>query len=192
MSNSVIATNGPFLVGYTLCFGLMGALVVQAYIYFTRFTDDRRAIKTFVTVVLLLETLMTGSVFGGLWVSFSQNSLNLSPSMLVDAFFFAPMTGLVTTLTHGFFCWRIASLRKFHLLPLPIMMVIYRICWVADNSRILSCTLRFPYFNLPASYILLWLMTFSLQILPIIHPPNPHTSSPLGSWPGSEVVSCVI
>jgi hypothetical protein len=37
---------------------------------------------------------MTGSVFGGLWVSFSQNSLNLSPSMLVDAFFFAPMTGL--------------------------------------------------------------------------------------------------
>ncbi|KAF8550658.1 hypothetical protein OG21DRAFT_387921 [Imleria badia] len=35
----------------------------------------------------------------------------------------APVTGLVTTLTQGFYCWRISSLRRSHLLPFPIMMV---------------------------------------------------------------------
>ncbi|KAI9453816.1 hypothetical protein HD554DRAFT_514854 [Boletus coccyginus] len=122
MSNARI--NGPFVVGYSLCFGLMGALAVQAYIYFTTFTGDRRIIKAFVSAVLLLETLLTGVVFAGFWASSTQEFPLMVPSLLVaKPVVIAPISGLVTTLTHGFFCWRIASLRKFRLLPFPIMMV---------------------------------------------------------------------
>ena len=62
----------------------MGSLFLD--IYFTRFKDDRRAIKAFgdccncslldciripplVTIVLLLETLMTALVFLAFWIS---------------------------------------------------------------------------------------------------------------------------
>ncbi|KAI9453810.1 hypothetical protein HD554DRAFT_2318046 [Boletus coccyginus] len=144
-ASSDAPVNGPFVIGYTLCFGLMGALAVQACvytlafshkphdvshgltifsdIYFTRFTDDRRAIKTFVTIVLLLETLLTGAVFVDFWISSTNGLVLESAASPTASFGLAPITGLVTTLTHGFFCWRIYSLRKFRLLSLPIMMV---------------------------------------------------------------------
>ena len=66
---TLLFTSDPTLhdmqvIGYTLCFGLMGALAVQACvysrsglrhiswtlfsdIYFTRFPDDRKVVKTF-------------------------------------------------------------------------------------------------------------------------------------------------
>ncbi|KAF8130238.1 hypothetical protein EV363DRAFT_1167683, partial [Boletus edulis] len=116
------------VIGYTLSFALMGALVVQAYIYFARFTDDRKAIKALVIVVLLLETLITALVFYGLWaVSASQFPIFYLGEDLIG---FPPldialacMAGLaVTTLTHGFYCWRISTLRKSLLIPFLIMM----------------------------------------------------------------------
>ncbi|KAF8130236.1 hypothetical protein EV363DRAFT_1490549, partial [Boletus edulis] len=122
------------VVGYTLCFTLMGALAVQAYIYFTRFTDDRRAIKAFVIVVLLLETLLSVLVFDGFWGTSTvplpnrpADGITATSSFMTEPFGLAiltPVTGLeVTTLTHGFYCWRIWTLRQSRLIPFPVMMV---------------------------------------------------------------------
>ncbi|KAG6374083.1 hypothetical protein JVT61DRAFT_4725 [Boletus reticuloceps] len=81
---------GPFAIGYTLCFTLMGALVVQAYVYFTRFADDRRIIKALVIVTLLLEVLISAGVIvalGGLFVE----SAAITPYALLVL---SPMAGL--------------------------------------------------------------------------------------------------
>ncbi|KAF8130226.1 hypothetical protein EV363DRAFT_1335494 [Boletus edulis] len=129
-NGTYMQVNGPFVIGYTLSFALMGALVVQAYIYFTRFTDDRRAIKALVMVVLLLETLITALVFYGLWAT-STSEFSISIFYYLGQYLMGPllgmvlasMAGLVTTLTHGFYCWRISTLRKSLLIPFPIMMV---------------------------------------------------------------------
>ena len=79
----------------------MYGLTVASDIYFTRFTDDRRAIKAFgdccscsdetaidyppVIVVLVLEILMSMLVFAGFWIS----EFTIDAAMLV-----APITGL--------------------------------------------------------------------------------------------------
>ncbi|KAF8438506.1 hypothetical protein L210DRAFT_2268991 [Boletus edulis BED1] len=117
--NAPVSAIVPFLIGYTLCFTLMGALVVQAYIYFTRFADDRRTIKALVIVILLLEVFISAGVIvalGGLFVE----SATITPYAILVL---SPMAGLVTTLTHGFYCWRIWTLRKSWLIPFPIIMV---------------------------------------------------------------------
>ena len=79
----------------------MYGLTVASDIYFTRFTDDRRAIKAFgdycscsdetaidyppVIVVLVLEILMSMLVFAGFWIS----EFTIDAAMLV-----ALITGL--------------------------------------------------------------------------------------------------
>ncbi|KIJ60916.1 hypothetical protein HYDPIDRAFT_31795 [Hydnomerulius pinastri MD-312] len=125
-------SNGPFVVGYTLCFSLMGALVVQSFVYFTRFPDDRAAMKALVLVILLLESLITAFVLHGFWISSTYEvegpyALIIGTlSMVSDVWSFrslAPLSGLVTTLTHGFFCWRIWVLRRSLLIPILVMML---------------------------------------------------------------------
>jgi len=126
ISSNTIDFAVPFGIGYTLCFTLMGALVVQAYIYFTRFADDRRTIKALVIVILLLEVLISAGVIvavGGSFTAALTTSITLFVTTPIALFVISPMAGLVTTLTHGFYCWRIWTLRKSWLIPFPIMMV---------------------------------------------------------------------
>ncbi|KAF8841857.1 hypothetical protein BDN67DRAFT_966561 [Paxillus ammoniavirescens] len=118
--------NGPFVIGYTFCFGLMGALAVQSFVYFTRFADDRKGVKALVVVTLLLETLMTIFAFHGFWTTStaSNENNNLATISIVWPYLaLGPMTGLVTTLTHGFFCWRISIIRQSLRIPIGVMML---------------------------------------------------------------------
>ncbi|KIJ04869.1 hypothetical protein PAXINDRAFT_183038, partial [Paxillus involutus ATCC 200175] len=120
--------NGPFVIGYTLCFGLMGVLAVQSFVYFTRFADDKKGVKALVMVILLLETLMTIFAFHGFWITSTyyvdeypdSATLSLAPN-LWSFIALGPMTGLVTTLTHGFFCWRISIIRQSLRIPIGVM-----------------------------------------------------------------------
>ncbi|KAH7919090.1 hypothetical protein BV22DRAFT_1041234 [Leucogyrophana mollusca] len=128
--------EGPFVIGYTLCFGLMGVLAVQTFVYFNRFPNDRGWIKTLVSVVFFLESLITVFAFHGFWtgvtvhgsdlsaiVAAGQSGLSLSPDPLWSFLALAPLTGLVSFLTHGFFCWRIWIISRSFIVPVLVMMV---------------------------------------------------------------------
>ncbi|KAG2153280.1 hypothetical protein DEU56DRAFT_955304 [Suillus clintonianus] len=128
--------EGPFVIGYTCCFVLMGILLVQCFIYFNRFPNDRMWTKALVSVTLLLETLITVFVFHGFWIGATQRGSNLSmvvatgvggqrldPDPLWSYVALAPLTGLVSSLTHGFFCWRIWAVRNSMIVPVLVMMV---------------------------------------------------------------------
>ncbi|KAH7927443.1 hypothetical protein BV22DRAFT_1045366 [Leucogyrophana mollusca] len=129
-------SEGPFVIGYTLCFGLMGVLAVQTFIYFNRFPNDRMWIKILVSIVFLLESLITVFAFHGFWtgvtvhgsdlsaiVAAGQGGVSLQPDPLWSFEALAPLTGLVSSLTHGFFCWRIWAVRHSIFVPVLVMMV---------------------------------------------------------------------
>ncbi|KIJ61894.1 hypothetical protein HYDPIDRAFT_30962 [Hydnomerulius pinastri MD-312] len=90
------------VVGYTFCFGLMGVLAVQIFVYFTRFPNDRTAMKAFVAVILLLELTITVFVYHDFWVSAATDEplqsvgAGLGSGYLYP--FLAPLTGLVLIL----------------------------------------------------------------------------------------------
>ncbi|KAH7906642.1 hypothetical protein BJ138DRAFT_1162188 [Hygrophoropsis aurantiaca] len=128
--------EGPFVIGYTMCFGLMGVLAVQAFIYFNRFPNDRTWMKTLVTVVFCLESLITIFAFHGFWTGVTKlgsdlsgivaagvGGQSLSPDPLWSYVAIAPLTGLVSFLTHGFFCWRIWVVGQAIIVPVLVMMV---------------------------------------------------------------------
>lgn len=135
-SSSDTFDEGPFVIGYTCCFTLMGILLVQCVIYFSRFPNDRMWTKVLVSAILLLETIMTVLVFHGFWIGATQHGSNLSwvvavgiggqqlvPDPLWSFIALAPLTGLVSSLTHGFFCWRIWAVRKSMIVPMLVMML---------------------------------------------------------------------
>ncbi|KAG1746481.1 hypothetical protein EDB19DRAFT_1689855 [Suillus lakei] len=114
----------------------MGVLLVQCVIYFSQFPNDRMWTKALVSVILLLETLITVFAFHGFWIGATQNGSNLSwvvavgiggqqlvPDPLWSYVAMAPLTGLVSSITHGFFCWRIWAVRKSVVVPLLVMML---------------------------------------------------------------------
>ncbi|KIJ61897.1 hypothetical protein HYDPIDRAFT_30964 [Hydnomerulius pinastri MD-312] len=94
--SGLAAVNGPFVVGYTFCFGLMGVLAVQIFVYFTRFPNDRTSMKAFVTVILLLELTLTVFVFHGFWVATTMGDiLEAADTQSVYLYpYLAPLTGL--------------------------------------------------------------------------------------------------
>lgn len=90
--------------------------------------------KVLVSVILLLETIITVFVFHGFWIGATQHGSNLSwvvavgiggqqlvPDPLWSFVALAPLTGLVSSLTHGFFCWRIWAVRKSMIVPALVM-----------------------------------------------------------------------
>ncbi|KIJ65930.1 hypothetical protein HYDPIDRAFT_27144 [Hydnomerulius pinastri MD-312] len=135
MATNDTMDEGPFVIGYALCFGLMGVLSVQCFIYFSRFPNDRAWMKALVALILLLETLITTFALHGFWIGVTHASdlsaivaagtggQELQPDPLWSFVALAPLTGLVSTLTHGFFCWRIWAVRQSIVIPVMIMMV---------------------------------------------------------------------
>ncbi|KAF9221714.1 hypothetical protein BS17DRAFT_768380 [Gyrodon lividus] len=95
---NLVESRYPQVVWYTLCFGLMGVLAVQGLVYFTRFTEDRTAVKALVIVILVLETLMTIFAFHEFWMAsthFDNEYFFTQTLMLWSYTALAPMTGLV-------------------------------------------------------------------------------------------------
>lgn len=92
--------------------------------------------KVLVSVILLLETIITVFAFHGFWIGATQHGSNLSwvvavgiggqqlvPDPLWSYVALAPLTGLVSFLTHGFFCWRIWAVRKSMIVPVFVMLL---------------------------------------------------------------------
>ncbi|KAF8554942.1 hypothetical protein OG21DRAFT_1484305 [Imleria badia] len=77
-SSADTTDEGPFVLGYAMCFGLMGVLFAHCFIYFTKFPNDRAWIRVLVDVVLLLETLITIFALHGFWVGVTDHNSDLS------------------------------------------------------------------------------------------------------------------
>ncbi|KAF7303496.1 hypothetical protein MIND_00578600 [Mycena indigotica] len=117
----------PLFVGTIMNWALMGALVVQAYIYFVAFPRDRlpnKAIVCFVLVAELLQTLGdsrdTIRTFGAKWGDFA------SLDTVGWAWFSVPILGsTIGCVGQLFFAWRIHIIgaRKAWVVPIIITII---------------------------------------------------------------------
>ncbi|KAH7911305.1 hypothetical protein BJ138DRAFT_935604 [Hygrophoropsis aurantiaca] len=123
---------GPLVIGYSLSFGLMGFLTLQMYIYFKRFSMDPKGLRAFVWVLFITELLISSFTLHGFWIGAQSYSLldiigmadsaeNPPPLWSLQAL--ACLTGFVSFITHGFFCWRIWCLKRSCLIPIFVMMI---------------------------------------------------------------------
>ncbi|KAH7907513.1 hypothetical protein BJ138DRAFT_1213541 [Hygrophoropsis aurantiaca] len=166
----------PLVIGYSLSFCLMGFLTLQTYMYFKRFSTDPIRLRAFVWVLFVTELLITCFTLHGFWVGAANSSLMViigimsddNPNHPIYAVLWslkalACLTGFVSFITHGFFCWRIRCLKRSCLIPTFVMMVsLLQFSMVAYGGiRDGLCpTITGPgnYFNLtPEIYIPIWL-----------------------------------
>ncbi|KAH7907512.1 hypothetical protein BJ138DRAFT_494847 [Hygrophoropsis aurantiaca] len=124
--------GAPLVIGYSLSFCLMGFLTLQTYIYFKRFSTDPIRLRAFVWVLFVTELLITGFTLHGFWVGAINNSLMIIVGITLEDVKFlvlwslkalACLTGFVSFITHGFFCWRIWCLKRSCLIPIFVMMI---------------------------------------------------------------------
>ncbi|KAH7907538.1 hypothetical protein BJ138DRAFT_1159878 [Hygrophoropsis aurantiaca] len=151
-------SDTSFALGFVLCFALFGILVIQAFIYYTRFTKDTIWLRLFVSLVLLVECLNSALILYELFIGSQMRCLSCvasgkirylrpnSPLIVpanVPTWSFQAiciLTGLVSTLVQAFFSWRIWIIGKSMLLPAVIMVISLTQCGLLMAGGVLSAS----------------------------------------------------
>lgn len=126
-------TLGAFEVGVLISYVLFGVTTLQTYIYFTRFADDRRALKYLVAVVWVLElahTVCVGQALYAMTVTYYGHPDHLvrAPASLAVAMILA---SFVAPCVQSFFAHRIYRLSSGrYRWPIPVL------CWVLSFVRL--------------------------------------------------------
>ncbi|KAH7928566.1 hypothetical protein BV22DRAFT_1082550 [Leucogyrophana mollusca] len=148
-------SDTSFALGYTLCFALFGILVIQAFIYHTRFTKDPPWLRIYVCLVLFVECLNSALILYDMYIGSEMRCLTcvavgriryltreLQPmTSSIPTWSFQAiciLTGLVSTLVQAFFSWRIWVIGKTVLVPVVIMVISLSQCGLLMAGGILS------------------------------------------------------
>jgi hypothetical protein len=109
----------PHVLGYMFNWGLYGALVVQTYIYFIAFPNDRLGIRLLVLGVFLLETVQSGMLTHDAFVVFGLGFAKVEGlSHLPLSWFSIPiLTSVAGVATQLFFAFRIKVLSESFVVP---------------------------------------------------------------------------
>ncbi|KAH7911308.1 hypothetical protein BJ138DRAFT_935889 [Hygrophoropsis aurantiaca] len=110
MYTGILDQPAPFTIGYALSFMLMGFLTLQICIFFSRRSEDPLWMKVFAIFSLDINTTLLPIVYPDMKVIWCFQWL-------------AWLTGFVSSLAHGFFCWRIWALKHCYFIPVLVMMV---------------------------------------------------------------------
>ncbi|KIY46446.1 hypothetical protein FISHEDRAFT_75636 [Fistulina hepatica ATCC 64428] len=111
---ALASTAAPLLTGYIMNAMLYGCLLMQLYWYYMSFPRDPRFLKAFVGTLFCLETAQTALIMYDALKAFALVFGDVTQLNKVhSAWMNIPiMTGVVSSLVHLFFCWRIYSLSK--------------------------------------------------------------------------------
>ncbi|KAJ7082892.1 hypothetical protein B0H15DRAFT_433608 [Mycena belliarum] len=123
-------TLGAFEAGVLISYVLFGFTTLQTYIYFTRFADDRRALKYLVAVVWALElghAICVGHALYAMTVTYYGQPARLvrAPASLAVAITFA---SFVAPCVQSFFAHRIYRLSRRW--PVPLL------CYALSLARL--------------------------------------------------------
>jgi hypothetical protein len=152
--------EGPLLLGYLFSYGLQGILIVQIYIYYTNFPNDRAWLKALVWMLFVVECL--GTIFGthAAWKALGAGWGDLEalhkPVWSFTAF--PPICGFVAFSVHSFFCWRIWVLGRQLVIPCLVVAVSLTQCVSAFYTGVKFAIIGdFQRIKLLTSYIIIWL-----------------------------------
>ncbi|KAJ3790106.1 hypothetical protein GGU10DRAFT_371579 [Lentinula aff. detonsa] len=128
-------TDVPIFLGYIFCYFLSGILVVQVFMYYLSFRRiDSRYLKLTVLAVFFVESLST--VFATMIVVMAIiEDGYLSYSIVLWGFkAVALLSGLVCSMVHVFYCWRIHILGGRWIIIIAIMILSVTQCVMVSLS----------------------------------------------------------
>ncbi|KAJ7052924.1 hypothetical protein C8F01DRAFT_562333 [Mycena amicta] len=160
----VTALFGPLLIGALLNTLLYGIMVVQAYLYFTRYTSDRTWFKYLVGYLVLVETVNlvcdVGLIYEPLIIRYARpEALITSPILLRPD---AVLTVLISTPTQLFVAWRLHVITRSYFLSLTIaLLAIVALGGGISTSAIVSLHPDFASFPTFKPEVITWLVASS-------------------------------
>ncbi|KAF9243170.1 hypothetical protein BU15DRAFT_43310, partial [Melanogaster broomeanus] len=114
-------------LGYALSILLYGILIVQTFVYHTRFSKDPKWIRIFVWILFGLETLSFAFALYEMLQGASLHCLSCIPlSWISDTWSFeaiSTLTGLISFMAHVFYCWRIRVMGRSWYIPIFVIMI---------------------------------------------------------------------
>ncbi|KAF9019478.1 hypothetical protein BDZ89DRAFT_1072967 [Hymenopellis radicata] len=117
--------TGPYVLSYLWSYCFYGILIVQMCVYSINFAHDRRALKTFVWLVFLIETLSMIFLTIGAWKIGGPGWGDMNTLLVLDWSFSAllPLVIVLAIMVQGFYAWRIRCLSGRLFIPIAICCV---------------------------------------------------------------------
>ncbi|KAF8549058.1 hypothetical protein OG21DRAFT_1515598 [Imleria badia] len=119
----------PVVLGYGLNIFLYGILIVQAFIYYTRFTKDSKWLRFYTLLIFVLETISVAVVMYEMIEGSKIHCLSCLPLAWQKSWalgwsfrVMSALTGLISLLVHGFYCWRIYILSGYWYIPVFVLL----------------------------------------------------------------------
>jgi len=122
---NIAAIAGPPLIGIMMNWFLYGILVMQTYVYYQCFPEDRKQIRYLVFIIFFLDTvqsvLATADAFH--WHATGFGNMLILSQPYVSPFDAPILDGVIAFIVQTFFCWRIWILQKSWWLPSVVFVV---------------------------------------------------------------------
>ncbi|KAF9228405.1 hypothetical protein BS17DRAFT_336582 [Gyrodon lividus] len=131
LGSASLPSDVPVALGYALSILLYGILIVQTFIYNTRFSKDSKWIRIYVWILFGLETLSFALALYEMLKGASIHCLSCillsisAPMPMTSNWSFEAisiLTGLTSLMAHGFYCWRIRVIGRSWYIPIFVMM----------------------------------------------------------------------
>ncbi|KAF9468356.1 hypothetical protein BDZ94DRAFT_782352 [Collybia nuda] len=157
--SNIALLTGPILLGNLFGYGLYGILVVQLFIYYHGYPKDSVYLKGTVYFTFFVDTLITVFATIGAWDELAAGWGDLS-TLTPVAWPIAAiplLSGLVASVVHFFFAWRIWKLTRFRILPLCICTVSLLAFIMAGYAGVRSRLLGVLHLNDQKPFVIVWL-----------------------------------
>jgi len=125
--SDIASSSGPQLLGALLNWCLLGVLIVQVYIFYLCFPNDRASVKCLVYILFLLEwiqtALMTVDIFRWFVYSWGQPDINILLNVNTSWFNVPILDGVISAIVQIFFSWQIWTISHSFWVPGIIIII---------------------------------------------------------------------
>ncbi|KAJ3760671.1 hypothetical protein EV360DRAFT_80941 [Lentinula raphanica] len=157
--SNVALITGPYVLGGVFSYGLFGILAVQIFFYqYTFYERDPLWLKAFVYILAIFDLVITIMWTNFMWQVLAQHWGDPAILTNVNAAAAIPLlSGIVASMAHSFYAWRIYRLTKSKFLPIPVMLLSLTTCAMAGYSGIRGAQIGIARFSEMDPEVSTWL-----------------------------------
>ncbi|KAJ3720079.1 hypothetical protein FB446DRAFT_747268 [Lentinula raphanica] len=157
--SNVALITGPYVLGGVFSYGLFGILAVQIFFYqYTFYERDPLWLKAFVYILAIFDLVITIMWTNFMWQVLAQHWGDPAILTNVNAAAAIPLlSGIVASMAHSFYAWRIYRLTKSKFLPVPVMLLSLTTCAMAGYSGIRGAQIGIARFSEMDPEVSTWL-----------------------------------
>lgn len=159
LSEIYFLTVPSMLLGNMLGYVLLGALLVQVYLYHIHFPSDQKSIKCTVYGLSLLDIVIVvlSTIVGWAALFASRGDFSMLTWLKWSLAILPGLTGFTSSCSHLFFCWRIWVLRRLYILPGCILTVSMAAWGVATFCGVYGYQLSINKLHVLNPFVIIWL-----------------------------------